>query len=101
MDPTHDRRNMFRSIQSDPQLDDAIESVLFAMTGHAPDSKEYAAMTTQLKKLYKLKAEKPKQVSPDTWVLVGGNILAVLMIVGHERANVVTSKAFSLIKTLK
>ncbi len=59
---------------------------------------EYAAMTDQLVKLYGLKkVEDPKKIDPNTLLTVGGNLTGILMIVGHERANVITSKAVQFV----
>lgn len=72
----------------------AIDSVLAKMKGVEPTSQEYVKMVEQLSKLHKLKEdEKPSRVSPDTIVVAGANLLGVLIIVGHERAHVVTSRA--------
>lgn len=55
--------------------------------------------------LKRLEAEKMKKelrrrwnVSADTVVLAAANLVGILVIVGHERAHVVTSKALSLLK---
>ena len=79
-------------------LEIAIETVLSEMQGYESTSDEYAIMVDQLKKLYKLKAlDQPERVKPDTLALVVGNLLGIILIVGHERAHIVTSKAVSFI----
>lgn len=112
-------------------LEKAINDVLARLDELEPDSKEHAAATDQLVKLHKLKQEEeklhlewtaaaakseldkrqqshqealdsqPKPVSRDTLVLAGANLLGIVLIVGHERAHVVTSKAIGFIKTLR
>lgn len=87
-------------------LEDAIDSLLEEMTNLSGDDNEYARMADQLEKLYKLKevdakVDAQQRVSPDTWAVVGANLVGILMIVGHERANVVTSKALSLLMKLR
>lgn len=42
-------------------------------------------------------ASKPDRVSADTWAMVGANLAGILVIVGYERLNVVTSKALGFI----
>lgn len=75
-------------------LEKAIDSVLAKMEDVEPTDPEYVKMVEQLAKLHKLKEdEKPSSVSPDTIVVAGANILGVLIIVGHERAHVLTSRA--------
>lgn len=83
------------------QLDVAINTLYGEMAGFQGESKEYAQLTKQLSKLHKLQKEQnaPKwNVSADTLVLAGANILGIAMIVGHERAHVVTSKAIAFIQ---
>jgi hypothetical protein len=45
--------------------------------------------------------EKSRRVSPDTLAIVAANIAGILLIIGYERANVVTSKALSFILKTK
>lgn len=45
--------------------------------------------------------EKRKRVSPDTLALIGANIVGIVMIIGHERANVIASKALGFVSKLK
>lgn len=44
--------------------------------------------------------KKPK-ISYETLALIGGNLLGIVMILNHERANVVASKALSFVAKLK
>ena len=86
-------------------VEDAIYSLLEEMANLNGDSDAYARMADQVEKLYKLrevdaKVDAQKRVSPDTWAVVGANLVGILMIVGHERANVVTSKALNLLMKL-
>lgn len=85
---------------------EAITSLLEDMSGLNSDSPEYAKMVDQLTKLYALKEidakiDHPRRVSADTLAIVGGNILGIVMIVGHERASVLTSKALTFLTKLK
>lgn len=75
-------------------LEEEIDRVLAKMEDLDPHHPDYVKMVEQLGKLHKLKEdEKPSRVSPDTIVVAGANLLGVLIIVGHERAHVVTSRA--------
>ena len=38
-----------------------------------------------------------KRISPDTMLIVGGNLVGIMMILGYEKANVLTSKALGMI----
>ena len=67
-----------------------------------PDSDEYGTLLNRLERLKKLQASNsPKQISPDTLIIVGGNLVGILIIVMHERANVITSKALSFAGKLR
>lgn len=95
---------MFKS--KDPHeksgLEDAIDAVLADMKTHDTTSDEYAACVKQLAKLHKLKEdEKPSRVSPDTLVVAGANLLGIVLVVGHERAHIITSKARDFVLKLR
>jgi hypothetical protein len=69
------------------------------------DSEKYAQMTARLDTLYKLrevdaKVNTPKHVSADTWAIIGANLAGIILVVGHERAAVITSKALPLVRKL-
>ena len=91
---------MFKKNQ-DERLDLTIYQVYAKLADTLETSNEFDILTTQLSKLYKLKeSNSQKRVSPDTMLMAGANLLGILMIVGHERANVVTSKAMSFVTRL-
>lgn len=82
-------------------LDEAIESVLSEMAGPSADSEEYAKMVDQLVKLHAMKTlEGRPRISPDVKATILANLAGILVIVGHERTHIVTSKALSFIKKL-
>lgn len=92
----------FKSSASKSKLDEVIDNVFSEMAGESSDSEEYAKMVDQLTKLYALRdTQNPKRISPDTLAIVLGNLLGIVIIVGHERAHVVTSRALSFIMKLK
>lgn len=87
-------------------LEKAIDDLFVEMASLTGDDPAYAIMADQVEKLYKLKEVDQKvassrRVSPDTWATVIANVTGILMIVGHERANVVTSRALTLLQKLK
>ena len=85
----------------DPLLDKEIERLLSEIKTINPLDDEYPKMLDQLSKLYKLKPEKPKPVSNDTLAIIAGNVACVVLIVGYERANLVTSKALGFVMKLR
>lgn len=88
------------------QLDRAIDDLFAQMAIVDGDSEEYATMVTQMDTLYKLKevdanVETKSRISKDTLVIVGGNLLGIIMIVGHERAHVIGTKAMAFMLKLR
>jgi hypothetical protein len=80
------------------KLDEVINLMLLEYETFHSDSEEGAKVLDQIEILYKIKASmKPDRISMDTLAIVGGNILGILIIVGFERAHVVTSKAIGFI----
>ena len=84
------------------ELEQAIHDVHKQMRDLEGDSEPYSDMVQNLKELYALRQyDTPKRVSPDTLALVVGNLVGIVLIVGHERAHVVTSKALSFVMKLR
>lgn len=85
-----------------PQTKTPVEKeldILFSELRFATDSEKYATTLDQITKLHKLKADdQPQRVSPDTLVLAAVNLLGIVMILSHERLNVITTKATSLVQ---
>lgn len=93
---------MFRKPAEKTGLEKTIDRLIAKMADMEPWDDDYAKIVDQLDTLYKLKVEdKPDRVSRDTLALVGGNILVTVLIVGYERANVVTSKAISFLRAAR
>lgn len=76
---------------------DELTKQMSVLTGDDP---AYAQMVKQLVKLHKIQSEaRPSlSVSGDTVVLALTNLLGIAMIVGHERANIIGSKAITFVK---
>ena len=82
-------------------LEKAIDQLLSEMANFSGDDDEYAKMVDQLDKLYKLKAlDKPDRVDANTLAIVAGNLAGIIIIVGYESRNVVTSKALGFIRPI-
>lgn len=82
------------------KLEEEILRVIEKMTSIDPDSDEYAKYLERLNKLADLKEtskKKTPKVSTDTIVMVAGNLAGIIMILGFERAHVVTSKALGFV----
>jgi hypothetical protein len=84
------------------RLDDAIDSLLVTMSAEPYESEDYGKMLKHLTELYKLKENSaPKRPSPDTVLLVAGNLAGIVIIIGYERANVIASKAIGFVLRLR
>lgn len=84
------------------KLDEVIDHAVSELASYNADSEEYAKIVDRLTELYALKSnEKTDRISKDTLIMVAGNLLGIVVIVGHERAHVVTSKALNLIGKFK
>lgn len=80
------------------ELDKAINNLHTLMYNYLPESDEYSICIDQLTKLYAIKANQGRdRISKDTLAAVIGNLAGIVLIVGHERAHVVTSKALSFV----
>jgi hypothetical protein len=86
-----------KTSKSDLLLEEEIVSVIRHLKITAVDSEEYAKVLNHLDKLYALKGDKPDRVKKDTMAVIGGNLLGILMILKHERMDIITSKALSFV----
>ena len=73
-----------------------IEHVLLAMEATNVESNEYAAMSERLETLYRAK----KSDNELLVALIGGavNLVGIILVLNYEKLDIVTTKAFSLIK---
>jgi hypothetical protein len=84
------------------KLEKAIDDILIELSELSSQTDEYAAMVEQLVKLHKMKEdEKPSRVSQDTVATIAAHLAGILLIVGYERTNVVTTKALAFMHKLK
>jgi hypothetical protein len=61
-------------------------------------SKDYQTMLRNLERFHKLRADKRTwKVKPDTIWQVGASLGGIIMILGFEKANVLTSKAVNFV----
>jgi hypothetical protein len=82
-------------------LESVIDYALSELSGHDASSEEYAQIVDQLTKLNAIHDAKPKdRLSKDTLAMVIGNLVGIIVIVGHERAHVITSKAVGFVGKL-
>jgi hypothetical protein len=87
-------------------LEGAIAKAFAHLDAVQPETNEYAATVDQLTKLYKLrevdhKIDSSTRVSKDTLAIVGANLAGIVLILGHERVNVIASKALGFVMKLR
>ena len=79
-------------------LDEVIEKLTAQLAETDPKDDKYAKMVEQLTKLHALKEKTaPRRVSPDTWAIIGANIVGILILVSYERTGIITSKALAFV----
>jgi hypothetical protein len=78
-------------------IDVQIEVLSNSMKNYPVDSPEYAAAMEKMVVLAKTKNEGKKPIDPNTIIAVAGGLLQVVMIIGHERLHVLTSKAIGFV----
>lgn len=49
----------------------------------------------------KVATENFGKISNETWATIGANLLGIVLVLGHERAHVITTKAFGLISKIR
>jgi hypothetical protein len=79
-------------------IEKEIDSVLDVMRTYTANSHEYTDMARNLEMLYKAKShETCSRISPDVIATVAGNLLGIVLILGYEKANIITSKALGFV----
>jgi Glu-tRNA(Gln) amidotransferase subunit E-like FAD-binding protein len=78
-------------------LENVLDRALRELSNHSIDSQEYAKILEMVVKLHKMKEEESSSVSKDTILVVVANLLGIIMILKHEHANVITSRAMNLL----
>lgn len=89
---------MFKRNQIETGLDNEINHLLELMDKEDAFTEKYSAMSDQLVKLYELR--KGRRVSADALATIAANLTGIVILMNHERAHVLASKAFSLVKKL-
>lgn len=80
-----------------------IDNLYSEMAGFTGDEGEYDRLTDQLVKLKKLQKEmNPSwRPSPDALIGVAGSVATVVLILHHEKLNVIGSKAIGFVGKMK
>jgi hypothetical protein len=83
-------------------LTEATNAAIAALSEMSPTDKGYAEALSCVERLEALRTGKSKmRVSPDTVALIIANLAGIVLILQHERAHVVVSKALGFVSKLK
>lgn len=76
-------------------LEDEIDRIHEQMQTIEPYSEEYQTLFNTFERLLKLQDEGRvgNKINPNTLLVVGGNVLCVLIVVGYEHGHVLASRA--------
>lgn len=90
---------MFKKSQIEFKLDEEIIVLLTHLnTMKTKEGDEYAKVVDQLNKLYELRHK--SRISKETLATIAANVAGIVIILSHERAHVIASKAFGLVKKI-
>jgi len=79
-------------------IDDEIQHVLVVLSTLKPDTEEYSTAVKNLKELCEARSKKAARlIDVDTIIAAGTGVLQVLLIMGYERLNVISTKAISFV----
>lgn len=93
---------MFARKTDSTLLEKAIKDVHSQMEVMTADDEDYAKMVKQLTELMKLRQYETKPMfSPDVMLTVGANLFGIILILQHERTNVIASKAIGFVAKLR
>jgi hypothetical protein len=87
-------------------LDESIEILIQELAAAEAGSAEETALANSISTLMeartadKIGAKKPT-ISPETWAAIAANLGGIILILGFEKANVLTSKGLSFIPKIK
>lgn len=81
------------------KLDNVMDTVLNEMEYVTPKSEEYPALLSHLERVVQLRQSQDwkKRISPDSVIMVAGNLLGILVIVAYEQKHVMTSKGLNFV----
>lgn len=92
-------RNPFKK---DNRLTKVINELTDAMSNVEPDSEEYNRMAQNLEILVRAKSSiKETKIDWTTVAMIGGTILQTVLILKHEKIDIITTKAMSTLLKLR
>lgn len=89
---------IFRNRKKEDELQEVIDELIQELKLHDTYSDEYTKAVDNLVKLDDVhRHKKLNRPSSDVLFTAGANLVGILLILNHEKANVITSKAVSLL----
>lgn len=88
---------MFDKFKRPSKFDGTEDKLIEELMIHDPDSREFNNAMAHLERIKSLQETETRRISPDTMAIVAGNLLGILIMVGYERAHVMTSKSLSML----
>jgi len=89
---------MFKRNPIEAKVNDQILWLLEKMDKENGYTDDYKSMAAHVEKLMEI--QKKNSVSKETWASIGANLAGIIVIMNHERAHVIASKAFGLVKKI-
>ena len=78
------------------KVDEVIDDLVNTLVGMNVHDEGYEIVLRQLERVYVLK-NRIKKLDPNTVAVVGGNLVGILLILNHEKLNVITTKALGFV----
>ena len=91
-------KNLIKKNEIDVALDEEITALLAKLATQEKNTEEYTTVADQLVKLHELRHK--SRISKDTLATIAANALGIIILMNHERAHVIASKAFGLVKKI-
>lgn len=93
---------MFALRKETTQLQETIASLQLSLNDLVLEPSERAKVADQLIQLHTIQEKTTRgKVSAETWATIAGNLAGILIIVKHEQANVIASKALAFVTKLR
>lgn len=91
-----------KTVAEPTPLDLAIDKLYTHLSAEYGDTDSFAKIADQIVKLETLKeTTRPESISKDAMATIAANLVGILLILNHERAGIVTSKALSFVSKLR
>ena len=93
---------MKNPFKKENKLNKVIDDLTISMSKVEPDSEEYNRMAQNLEILVRTKSSiKETKIDWSTVAMIGGTILQTVLILKHEKIDIITTKAMSTLMKLR